>query len=67
MRRQKRDKTERAFQRGYQAGIAGKNKTLCPHDQAQMKQEWLTGWREGRSDHWDGINTATALQKQAIH
>mgnify|MGYP003648715095 CR=1 FL=1 len=25
------------------------------------------GWREGRTDHWDGIDTATALEKQAFH
>lgn len=67
MRRQKRDMTERAYQRGYQAGIAGKNKENCPHTQQQLKQEWISGWREGRVDHWDGIDTATALQKQAFH
>lgn len=67
MRRQKRDMTERAYQRGYQAGIGGRNKGLCPHSQPKMKHEWMSGWREGRSDLWDGIDTATALQKQAFH
>ncbi len=67
MKRQKRDMTERAYQRGYKAGISGKTKECCPHTQTQIKQEWITGWREGRNDHWDGIDTATALQKQAFH
>ncbi|MAY37751.1 MULTISPECIES: ribosome modulation factor [Spongiibacter] len=68
MRRQKRDMTERAYQRGYQAGISGRNKENCPHTQEQLRQQWLTGWREGRGDHWDGIDTATALEKQqAFH
>ncbi|MFQ3199436.1 MAG: ribosome modulation factor, partial [Zhongshania sp.] len=40
MRRQKRDMTERAFQRGYQAGISGRQKDNCPHSQEQLKQEW---------------------------
>ncbi len=67
MRRQKRDMTERAYQRGYQAGIAGKQKASCPHTQDQIRQEWLTGWREGRNDLWDGLPTISVLQKQAFH
>lgn len=67
MKRQKRDMTERAYQRGYQAGISGRNKGCCPHTQQQLKQDWLSGWREGRNDNWDGLGTAAALQKQAFH
>ncbi|USA43239.1 ribosome modulation factor [Spongiibacter taiwanensis] len=67
MKRQKRDMSERAYQRGYSAGIAGRTKECCPHTQHQLKQEWITGWREGRNDHWDGLSTAAALQKQAFH
>ncbi len=67
MRRQKRDMIERAYQRGYQAGFTGKQKGACPHNQDQLKHEWLSGWREGRNDNWDGLPTMSALQKQAFH
>jgi ribosome modulation factor len=30
MKRQKRDIDERAFKKGYQAGVSGKSKSLCP-------------------------------------
>ncbi|MFZ1874424.1 MAG: ribosome modulation factor, partial [Chania sp.] len=31
MKRQKRDRLERAQSRGYQAGIAGRSRELCPY------------------------------------
>ena len=56
MKSQKRDKTERAFVRGYHAGITGKSKDSCPHESnEEVRQSWLTGWREGRSDQWEGV------------
>lgn len=54
MRRQKRDKSERAFQRGYRAGLEGRNREICPHDQPDLRDRWLSGWRQGRQDDWDG-------------
>ena len=44
MKRQKRDQTERAFVKGYQAGIDGRSKSLCPHETGQARQQWLNGW-----------------------
>lgn len=67
MRRQKRDMTDRAFQKGYQAGFSGRNKESCPHHQEALRQQWMSGWREGRNDHWDGYSDAAAIQKQAYH
>ncbi len=59
MRRQKRDKQDRAFARGYQLGVHGKSKELCPYQEADTRQSWLSGWRTGREDNWDGfIGTA---------
>ncbi|WP_339669742.1 ribosome modulation factor [Dasania marina] len=63
MRRQKRDQSERAFQKGYMAGVNGKNKEQCPHEQATIRQQWLTGWREGRTDQWDGYTGVSGLHK----
>ncbi len=67
MRRQKRDMADRAYQKGYQAGFTGRNKDSCPHQQDNLRQEWLTGWREGRNDHWAGFSDIAALQKQIYH
>ena len=63
MRRQKRDMNDRAFQRGYQAGIGGRSSEICPHSSEAQRQFWLTGWREGRCDQWDGYTGVSALHK----
>ena len=39
MKRQKRDRLERAHQRGYQAGIAGRSKEMCPY-QTLNQRSW---------------------------
>lgn len=68
MKRQKRDQTERAFSRGYQAGIEGRSRSLCPHETGEVRQQWLNGWRESRIDQWDGFNRfAQAQRLSQIH
>ncbi len=56
MKRQKRDMNERAFQRGYKAGLGGRHQDTCPHSRDDVRMQWLSGWRQGRSDHWDGYD-----------
>jgi ribosome modulation factor len=63
MRRQKRDKMERAFQKGYQAGVEGKSKDQCPKTEGPEHQQWVNGWREGRSDHWDGYTGVSGIHR----
>ncbi|WP_111641890.1 ribosome modulation factor [Marinimicrobium alkaliphilum] len=63
MKRQKRDQTERAYMKGYKAGIDGRSRSLCPHETGQTRQQWLNGWREARIDHWDGYNRTAQFQK----
>ncbi len=63
MRRQKRDMNHRAFDRGYQAGIAGRSIEHCPHSGEEQRQSWLAGWREGRSDQWDGLTGVNGVHK----
>ena len=63
MKRHKRDMNQRAFERGYQAGLSGKSNDLCPHSDGDHRNNWLLGWREGRTDQWDGLNGATACHK----
>lgn len=61
MLRQKRDKAERAFNKGYQVGRSGRSKDLCPHQESEARQQWLSGWREGRGDSWDGMTGIAGL------
>jgi ribosome modulation factor len=63
MKRQKRDIEERAFKKGYLAGITGKSKSLCPNTTTNAKQNWLSGWREGRGDNWDGLVGVSGIHK----
>jgi len=63
MKRQKRDIDQRAFNKGYQAGIAGKSKSLCPITKEVTQQNWLSGWREGRGDNWDGLTGVSGIHK----
>lgn len=63
MKRQKRNLNERAYSRGYQAGVSGKSRSDCPHETAGPRDTWLTGWREGREDHWNGFNSFAQAQK----
>ena len=64
MRRQKRDKNQRAFVRGYQVGRLGKSKELCPFQVGETRQTWISGWRNGREDHWDGFTGAAGIARQ---
>jgi len=61
MKRQKRSKTDRAFNRGYHSGIHGKSRDLCPFHDRDHRQAWLSGWRAGREDNWDGMVGAAGI------
>lgn len=63
MRSQKRSQTEKAFSKGYQAAMQGKSWSNCPYGNGAARQTWMSGWREGREDHWNGLNQMAQLQK----
>lgn len=63
MKSQKRNHADRAYGKGYQAGISGRSRDLCPHEGGVARHEWISGWREGREDHWSGFNRAAQAQK----
>jgi len=63
MRRQKRDMNSRAFDKGYKIGITGRSSDLCPHVEEEHRQNWLSGWREGRCDQWDGLTGISGFHK----
>lgn len=66
MRRQKRDKATRAYTRGYQAGVDGRSKSLCPYNDLSTRQYWLSGWRDGREDNWTLYAGASSTSKVAV-
>lgn len=55
MKRQKRDRQDRAYSRGYQAGVAGRSKEMCPYQATEIKSEWLGGWREAMTARQQGL------------
>jgi ribosome modulation factor len=49
MKRQKRNPSDRAHARGYQAGAAGAAWDMCPFASGDARQLWMAGWRESSS------------------
>lgn len=54
MKRQKRDRLSRAHSKGFNAAISGKSKSACPYTSPEIKEIWLGGWREGRTEISNG-------------
>ena len=54
MKRQKRDKLQRAHTKGFNAGITGKHSDSCPFKATEIREHWLGGWREARIAISDG-------------
>ena len=63
MKKHKRDSSDRVFDRGYRAGNTGKSKYDCPHVQPQQRDQWIAGWRDGRTDYWDGMTGLSTLPR----
>lgn len=63
MKRQKRDRSERAYSRGYQAGLQDRSRDACPFAETEetLRQAWLNGWREGKDMTWQAEATSSAL------
>ena len=55
MKRQKRNRMERAHSRGYQAGLGGRSRETCPYHTLTPKEHWMSGWREARADVGRGL------------
>lgn len=66
MKRQKRDTSSRAFDHGYRAGVSGRSIDFCPHAQEEHRQQWVSGWREGRVDQWDGLTGVSGVHKMRV-
>ncbi len=55
MKRQKRDRLERAHAQGYRAGVTGRSKEICPYQSLDTRSQWLGGWREAIEDRSGGL------------
>ncbi|PLW82641.1 ribosome modulation factor [Kineobactrum sediminis] len=66
MKKHKRDTSSRAFDRGYRAGVSGRSVDFCPHAQEEQRQHWVSGWREGRVDQWDGLTGISGVHKMRV-
>lgn len=62
MKRQKRNREDRAYSKGYNAGLDGKSREDCPFGSLQVRTSWLGGWREGRIDHAEGMLGIAGIQ-----
>ena len=54
MKRQKTDRLGRARTKGYQAGLAGRSKELCPYQCIDARGYWLGGWRDAVDERSQG-------------
>lgn len=65
MKKQKRNLRERAFARGYKAGVERRSKDLAPGS-GVVREHWLAGWRAGRADNWDALTGVSGIHKMAM-
>ena len=64
MKRQKRNPSQRAYNKGYQSGFEGRSNDICPFQTSSISaHEWMKGWQEGRDDSSEGFNVHTLQQK----
>lgn len=55
MRRQKRDRNERAHSQGFKAGVSGRSKETCPYQNGDVRSQWLGGWRDAIEARTEGL------------
>ncbi|MCC5855070.1 MAG: ribosome modulation factor [Idiomarina sp.] len=55
MKRQKRDRLERAHSQGFKAGVSGRSKENCPYQTSDIRSQWLGGWRDAMEARNDGL------------
>ena len=66
MKRQKRDRFQRAYVHGYKAGITGRSRDDCPSQDVNLREYWMSGWREGRGDQLDGMTGVSGIHKNPM-
>ncbi|KFC50408.1 ribosome modulation factor [Halomonas sp. SUBG004] len=54
--KKKRDRFQRAYVHGYKSGHHGSLPVMiAPSQDVNLREYWMSGWREGRGDQWDGM------------
>lgn len=61
MKRQKRERDELLFARGFKAGLTGRSLDTCPYQDINLRQHWMAGWRDGRVNEREGYSGVAAL------
>lgn len=61
MKKQKRNPLKRAYTQGFKAAIEGRSMDICPHQMEAKRFHWLSGWREGRHNHWQGMTGIASI------
>ncbi len=56
------EEDDRAYNRGYNAGLDGKSREDCPFGTLQARTNWMGGWREGRTDFAHGMLGVASIQ-----
>jgi len=56
MKRQKRDRMQRAQTKGFTAGMQGRSREDCPYQEASVRGRWMSGWLEAREKVGDGFS-----------
>lgn len=54
---------DRAVVNGYQAGVSGKSKKLCPFKTSKNRDAWITGWQQGKEDLLGGYKVHVHQKK----
>ena len=65
-KRHKRDRSARAWSKGYQAGLIGRSQEQCPHEAELARSQWLDGWAAGHSDHETGTVAIGGMHKRPL-
>lgn len=55
MKTHKRNMVDRAFNKGYKAGMRGRSTDGCPYVTVAVERgSWMAGWRDGRNGFLSG-------------
>ncbi|PVZ69796.1 ribosome modulation factor [Pelagibaculum spongiae] len=56
MKTHKRDRTQRAWSKGYHAGLVGMSKEACPYaGSVNVRHNWMVGWRQAKENLSHGL------------
>lgn len=61
MKRHKRERNDLLYSRGFHAGIKGRSQEVCPYQDINLRQYWMAGWRDGRSNEREGYQGVAAI------